>query len=287
MCNYCVAADLDEAFKVLASCPGKGRVIAGGTDLMVDLNKGRRQADVLVDITHIPGLAQIQINNNCVEIGAAVTFKMMRDCKFFQQYIPMLTEAASSVGAPAIQTSATWVGNLVQAMPAADGAIIALALEAEVCVVESGKVEWRSVSSLFAGPGISTIDSSRQIVTHLRFNLPTGSWGTAWQRIGRRAALTLPTINCATKIELACEHIQRATIALGPVASTPFRAHQAEAFLAGQPPSEVVFSEAARLAQVESNPRGNPLRASREYRLTIIPVLVHRALSIALERANK
>jgi carbon-monoxide dehydrogenase medium subunit len=125
------------------------------------------------------------------------------------------------------------------------------------------------------------------MITHLRFKVPDVAWGTAWQRIGRRAALTLPTINCAVKVELADEKIQHAVVALGPVASTPFRAKACEAFLVDQPPTQENFTEAGRLAQGEANPRGNPLRASREYRLSIIPVVVRRALEIACQRAKE
>jgi carbon-monoxide dehydrogenase medium subunit len=142
------------------------------------------------------------------------------------------------------------------------------------------------VESLFLAPGTSLIDSSRQIITHLRFALPDSAWGTAWQRIGRRTALTLPVLNCAVKLTMVDELIQQAVIALGPVAPRPVRVKGAEAFLTGKLPSAEVFAEAGRLAQSESEPRSNVLRASREYRLAIIPVLVQRALANAAMRAN-
>jgi carbon-monoxide dehydrogenase medium subunit len=124
------------------------------------------------------------------------------------------------------------------------------------------------------------------MLTHLRFKIPEGAWGTAWQRIGRRDALTLPVINCAVKVEMEGERIHSAVVALGPVATTPFRAHACEAFLEDQLPSQETFAEAGRIAQGEAEPRSNPLRASREYRLAIIPVVVRRALEIACQRAK-
>ena len=286
MIEYWRPATIEGALDLLASQPGGARIIAGGTDLLVDLRKGKVQAQVLVDITRIPELGEIRIEGGFVEVGAAVTFATIQEHAYFKRCIPMLSEAASSVGAPGIRSAATWVGNLVQAMPAADGAIVALALEAEARVVEADQAGWRPVDSLFAGPGQSAIDPCAQMITHLRFKVPEAAWGTAWQRVGRRAALTLPVINCAVKVELAGERIRSAVIALGPVAMKPFRAKECEAFLAGQLPSQEIFVEAGRLAQSEADPRSNPLRASRAYRLAVIPVVVRRALEIACQRAK-
>lgn len=288
MIEYCQPTTTKEALELLASHPGSARLIAGGTDLLVDLRKGKEQVKVLVDITRIPELGQIRVEGGFVEVGAAVTFANIQDNAYFKRCIPMLTEAASSVGAPGIRSTATWVGNLVQAMPAADGAIVALALEAEARVVGAGQASgWTPVASLFTGPGKSAIDPCTQMITHLRFKIPASAWGTAWQRIGRRTALTLPVINCAVKVELEHGRIRRAVVALGPVAETPFRAKGSEAFLEGQLASQEIFAEAGRLAQGEANPRSNPLRASREYRLAIIPVLVRRALDMACQRAKE
>ncbi len=286
MAEFCNPASMEEALDLLATHSGAARVIAGGTDLLIDLRKGKKQAQFLVDITRIPGLGEIRIENGFVEIGAAVTFAAIKEDTYLKRAVPMLSEAASSVGAMGIQTTATWIGNLVQAMPAADGAIVALALEAEARITEHGKVGWRAVNILFAGPGKSTVDFTRQVITHLRFKIPVTAWGTAWQRVGRRSALVLPTLNCAVKLEMDQERIGRAVVALGPVASTPFQARETEVFLAGKLPTQEIFAEAGRIAQNESNPRGNVLRASRAYRLAIIPVVIRRALSIAARRAQ-
>jgi carbon-monoxide dehydrogenase medium subunit len=156
--------------------------------------------------------------------------------------------------------------------------------------VDSDGAQWHDVESLFGGPGLSAVDPTRQLVTHVRFPFPdsasSGGWGTAWQRVGRRPSLVLPILNCAVKLRLENGRIAHATIALGPVAPRPFRAREAEAFLRGQPPTADRFEEAARLVQRASNPRSSVKRASREYRLAIIPTLVTEALSTAAERAN-
>lgn len=287
--QYLIPNSIEEAVRLLESHSGQAQIIAGGTDIMADLRQKKIRPRCLVDITRIPGLDQIKITEDFVEAGAAVTFAALKASPFLNQcQAHALADAARSVGAPGIQNAATWVGNIVQAMPAADGAIVAIALEAEARIVDSHGVEWRSVESLFDGPGVPVIDSSHQFVTHIRFPRPKSPWGTAWKRIGRRPSLVLPILNCAVKVCLdpPSTQIEHSTIALGPVAPRPFRAREAEAFLRGRWPTREVFVQAARIAQAESNPRSSVMRASREYRLDVVLTLVSDALTVAMERAR-
>ena len=288
MRQYLIPGSIEEAIHLLETHHGQARLIAGGTDVLPDIRQGKRNPRCLVDITRIPELKQIEVTDKFVKVGAAVTFAEIKDSPFLNQHMHALADAARSVGAIGIQTAATWVGNIVQAMPAADGAIVALALEAEARIIDSHNTEWRPVETLFLGPGASTIDPTRQLVTHIRFPSTSTLTSTSWQRIGRRSSLVLPILNCAVKLSIIPDgtRIERATIALGPVAPRPFRARQAEAFLQEQAPVEEVFAQAARIAQKESQPRSSLMRASREYRLAIIPAMVSDALSVAAERAS-
>lgn len=286
MTDYCLPASPEEAISLLARHEGQALIIAGGTDLLPDMRKGKRAPRCLVDITRIRELQRIEVSQGQVQVGAAVTFAELAAHPYLQAHVHALVDAARSVGAVAIQSSATWAGNIVQAMPAADGAIVALALEAEARILDMEGTCWRPVAALFAGPGCSVIDPARQLLTHLRFALPTAPYGTAWQRIGRRASLALPILNCAARIVLAGERIASATLALGPVAPCPWRACQAEAFLAGRLPGAEVFAEAVRIAGGESDPRSSVMRASREYRLAVLPAVVADALSLAARRAR-
>ena len=285
---YLSPATIDEAAQILADWDGTARVIAGGTDLMLELKKGKIQPGCLVSTDRIGGLDEISIEPGFVVVGAAVTFATLKDHPYLNRYFHALTEAARSVGTLSVQNLATLAGNLVNAMPAADGTVAAIALEAEVHVVDTKHAAWIPVESLFLGPGQSRIDPTRQLLTHIRFPRCESRRGTAWARLGRRPSLTLPILNCAVSVFLDEPGlvIQKARIVLGPVAPVPFRACQAEQFLAGRPISAETLEQAARIAQSETNPRGNILRASREYRLTAIPVMVEESLAIAIQRAS-
>ncbi len=323
MTEYLIPNTIGEAIALLSEHNGHARVIAGGTDVLPDLRKGKHAPACLVDVTRIPELTSIKIEpgaetpasdenapavsrqpsavsrqpsavgtlpTGCsayVTIGAAVTFAMLREHPYLQRHVHALVEAAASVGAAPIQAAATWGGNLVQAMPAADGAISAIALDAALHVADAAGGRWLPVLGTFLGPGRSAIDPTRQLITAVRFAIPATPWGTAWRRAGRRPSLILPTLNCAVKLVLSADgsRITAAAIALGPVASCPHRAAEAEAFLVGRAPGPEAFAEAAHLAQHDADPRTSIHRASREYRLAILPVLVEEALGMAAERA--
>ncbi|MFO7741600.1 MAG: FAD binding domain-containing protein [Anaerolineae bacterium] len=296
--DYRYPGSVEEAIECLEAGEGAAWVIAGGTDVLPDIRKGAIAPQCLVDVTRIPELRRIEIGEDLVTVGATVTFAVIRGHPFLTEHVHALVEAARSVGAGPIQNVATWVGNIVQGMPAADGAVVAIALDAEACIVDRDGARWQAVESLFAGPGVSTVDPTRQIVTAIRFPRPDARTGTAWRRVGRRSALVLPILNCAVRVELAGEgdagpgagvedgRIADVAIALGPVAPVPFRARKAEGFLRGRAPRREILEQGAQIARDEANPRTSAMRASRGYRLEVLPVLVTDALATAVGRGG-
>jgi CO/xanthine dehydrogenase FAD-binding subunit len=287
--EYFFPATVQEAVQALASWKGEARVIAGGTDLMLDLEKNKISPRCFVSTDRIHGLNEIRLEDNFVVIGSAVTFVNLKDHAYINQHVHVLADAARSVGSLSIQNVATLAGNIVNAMPAADGVMASIALDAEVHIVDVEHAEWTPLDSLFLGPGSSSIDPTRQLVTGIRFPRCEHRRGTSWYRLGRRPSLTLPILNCAVNIFLdeSGKTITRARIAIGPVAPRPFRAREADQFLEGRLVSDENLKQAAEIAQRETNPRGNILRASRDYRLATIPVIVENALACAVQRAQQ
>ena len=285
--DFLLPTTIEEAIEILAAHNGQARILAGGTDLMLEMHKGQVAPTALIDITRIPELNRIEVGDEWVTAGAAVTFAILQDSPFLCERVPALVEAASSVGAKPIQAMATWAGNIAQAMPAADGAVVAVALGAEARVVDRNGARWLPVEELYQGVKSSALDSTRQMISHLRFRKPGERWGCAWRRIARRPSLSLPILNCAATIQFALDGvIVTVTIALGPVAALPFRARRAEKFLVGCTASVETLHQAAEIAQSECHPRSNPLRASADYRAALVPVIVRDALSQAVERAK-
>ena len=285
---YEMPESIEEALEILARYEGRARIIAGGTDLVIELQEGKCSAECLVDVTRIPGLDTIERRDDQLVLGANVTFRQVKESALVHEHARVLAEAAGTVGALQIQTMATLAGNIVSALPAADGAVALVTLDAEAEVADAEGREWRPLGELFLGPGQSAVNPTRQMITAIRFAVPQGRHGSAWERIGRRRALVLPILNCAVSLALdgGGGQIARARLGLGPVAPVPFRARQTEAFLQGQPATEEIFQQAGEIACGEAKPRTSLLRASKEYRVEVLKVLVRRGLARAAEEAR-
>jgi len=287
--DYLFPHSVDEALDMLQRCAGAGRIIAGGTDLMLDIKQGRRAVDTFVDITRIPELRGIRaLDDGTIWIGAATTHREIWESELIQARAAVLAQACRRVGALQIQSVGTLGGNVVNAMPAADGSIALAALSAEAEIATLSGRRWLPLSEIFSQPGVCKIEPSAQILTALRFRALGRRAGSAFQRLARRRALSLPMLNCGVVVQLnpAGDHFEFAAIALGPVAPVPWRAAAAEAFLAGAPADDATLRQAADLTLQGAEPRTSILRASREYRLEIIRVLTRRALEQAVAQAR-
>jgi len=284
--DYLFPSSIQEALDLLAFHQGRARLIAGGTDLVLQSQRGQCLSEVMVDITRIPNLDFIEEREGWVYLGALVTHAQVAASPLIRQRAPVLAAACYSVGSPQIRNVGTLVGNVVNAMPAADGAIALFALDAEVEVTTLEGNRWLPIASLYRDIGVCAVNACAEMVTALRFHpLPAG-YGSAFERLARRRALTLPILNVAVVIGQKGGRISEARIAIGPVAPTPFRAAEAEAFLVGQLPDAAVFAQAARRAAEAARPRDSLLRGSREYRIAMVEVLVRRALTRAIENGT-
>jgi carbon-monoxide dehydrogenase medium subunit len=190
------------------------------------------------------------------------------------------------MGSPQIRNVGTLVGNVVNAMPAADGAIALLALGAELEIASLEGRRWAPIETLYEGPGRSKVDSSREMVTAIRFSALGQNQGSAFVRLARRKAMALPVLNVAVVITLNGGLFQDAHVAMGPVAPTPFRARGAEEMLRSAPATQEMIQQAAEVAASEARPRSSLLRASAAYRKETLAVLVRRALERALLQAQ-
>ena len=284
--DYLFPQSVEEALDMLKARGGDARIIAGGTDLALQRQHGRSPATVVVDITRIPGLDQIEERDGHIYLGARVTHAQVAASPLIRSRAGVLAEACGSVGGPQIRNVGTLVGNVVNALPAADGAIGLTALDAQAEVTERTGRRWTPMADLYVGVGRCTVDSCQAMITQLRFKALSEGEGSAFERLAKRKALILPILNAAVVVGQDGGAIQSARIAIGPVATTPFVATAAAEWLLGQAPDAAAAANAAKLAAQAAEPRYSLLRGSAEYRKSMVEVLVRRALTRALALAS-
>ena len=286
--KYLLPTSIEKALEMLEEHQGQARVIAGGTDLIPQLKSKEREVQCLVDISRLDELEGIQLEGDVIRIGAGVTHQQLASSDLIREKATVLAEGASEVGSPQIRYMGTVGGNVVNAQPAADTVIPLLALEAEAEIASSQETRLVPLESLFLRPGQSAVDASAEILVSLQFQPLDGNEGSAFARLAKRKALSLPVLNAAVVVELNGDGtvFEEARLALGPVALTPFRARKAEEALRGKAVEGEAIQSAMEIAAQEAQPRSNPLRASREYRQEMVKVLLRRALERAVQVAQ-
>lgn len=284
--EYLSPTSVPEALDILKFYKGQARIVAGGTDLILDLKEQIRQVKCLVDISGIAELNTIDLDGDNVKIGATVTHRQVASSKFIQEHASVLAEAAFAIGSPQIRNRGTVVGNVVNAQPAADTAVALFALEAEAQIISGNGSRLVRIEELYQGIGVSKVDSTVEIVTALYFKSLRNSQGSAFIRLAQRKALALPMLNVAVVVTAQDGHFEEARIVVAPVAPVPFRSRKAEAALRDAVISLESINTAAELAASEAQPRDSDLRGSAEYRKEMVRVLVRRALEQAVQKTK-
>jgi carbon-monoxide dehydrogenase medium subunit len=295
--EYYRPISLADALAILAYHGAAAKVVAGGTDLILEMQQGQPPAEpvaALVDVTRVEGLDAIAERDGMLWIGAAVTHAQIERSALLRRHATALVESCSVVGGPQVRNVATLGGNVAHALPAADGTIGLLAMGAEAQVVtfapalDGGlRSDWAPLSDLFAGPGRNTLQHG-QLIAGFRIPLLEPRSGSAFDRIMRPQGVALPILGLAARLTLDadCRRATDATIAVGPAGPVPFRARQSEAALCAAPDAEDALEAVLSAAHGEVAFRTSKHRASRAYRDEMLDVLLRRVLTRALERAR-
>ncbi|TEU12059.1 MAG: xanthine dehydrogenase family protein subunit M [Anaerolineales bacterium] len=286
--EYLVPTSLEEALAMLKERRGQARVIAGGTDLIIQLKKKEVIAKCLVDVTNLDELRGIELEDGFIRIGACVTHQELASSSLIRERAAALAGGASQVGSPQIRHMGTVGGNIVNAQPAADTVVPLVALEAEVEVATATGTRREPLGGLCVGPGQCTVDATAEILTAVRFRALGPDQGSAFERLAKRKALALPILNTAAVVILnnGGDTFQEVRLAVGPVAPTPFRARKAEEALRGAAVEVQAIAAAMELAAQEAQPRSNPVRGSQEYRQEMVKVLLRRSIERAVQVAR-
>ncbi len=277
---------VDEALRALTSAPGLALPIAGGTDLILDLRQGRHEpVHTLVDVTAIPEMTTLEIREGELYVGAAVPLSRVAVSPLVKEHARALSEACALIGGPQVRNVATLGGNVAHALPAADGTIALVALNARAEVASLDGCRRVPLLELFRGPGQSALRAGELI---LGFVLPLRASGqsSAFRRVMRPQGVALPILNMAVFVAREGDEVADIRIAVGPSGPTPRRAIAAEDALRGRPLSDENVEAALAALLTESRFRTSPLRASAAYRRHLVGVLLKDTLETAWERAG-
>ncbi|MFH1137954.1 MAG: xanthine dehydrogenase family protein subunit M [Pseudomonadota bacterium] len=280
-------SSLEEACLLLKKHRDKAKVLAGGTDLLVNMKRKILSPPHLVALDRTSGLADIALCGEVLEIGALATASALASSPTVLQTVPVLALGAGKIGSPLIRNRATVGGNLVSARPAGDTAPPLMALGAVVVLQSAAGVRETSLDEFFLGPG-QTIMTPEEILIGIRIPVPGPGTGGGYEKLGLRAALEIAIVNVAAVIKLNStgKKIDSARVVLGAVAPRPIRSPRAEEALIGKPAGPKALEKAAAAAVEDARPISDH-RGSAEYRRLMVEVLTRRALVSALENARQ
>lgn len=285
--EYRQPKSLAEAIEDLTTATAPAVPIAGGTDLLLDMRQGRHSpVHTLIDLTNVTEMNTIEVQEESLFIGASVPINQIIKNSLVQSNGQALIEACDLIAGPQVRNIATLGGNVAHALPAADGTIALLALDAAAKVAFPGGVRQMQFKDLFLGPGKSSIDKTKELIVGLSIPLAKPGQSSAFKRIMRPQGVALPILNCAVWVEREGNRIIHSRIAVGPGGPTPFRGTQAERFLEGQEFNDENLSKATEVLLEQGSFRTSPRRATSEYRKGILPALFQGTFKEAWSRAS-
>ena len=276
--NYLEATTIKEAVSLLGKYDGKARVMAGGTDLLVQIRNKAIKPEYVVDIGYIPKLDYIEYDDKQgLKIGALTPIQAMEKSDRLQRQYPVLTQAAGLLGSMAIRNVATIGGNLCNAAPSADNAPSLIGLSAKARIIGPDGERLVPLEGFCTGPGC-TVFKKGEILVEIQVPSPPAGAKGVYLKHGR-SAIDLAVVGVAVIMVLeggdTCRDIK---VVLGAVAPTPLRAKKAEGVLIGKKVEAALIEKAAQTASEEARPITD-VRASAEYRREMVKVLTRRALN--------
>jgi len=283
--EFVKAKDAGHAVALLAKHGREAKILAGGTDLLVELKSAAHAPAAVIDISRVAELKGIAVTDEGLRLGALVTHSEIIGSALIREVFPGLADAARSIGAVQTRNLATLGGNLMSCVPSMDSGPMLLALDARVTVESPGGRRRIPLNELFVGPRKTSLGPDELLVEIV---IPKRHLGkpAAFQKFGLRKGQALALVNAAASfwIDRDKNSFREIRIALGAVAPTVIRAAKAEAYLEGRPITLEAMIEAGRIAATEAKPISD-FRASAGYRHDLTAVLARRALESAYARA--
>jgi carbon-monoxide dehydrogenase medium subunit len=275
--DYFEPKTINEALALLAKHGAEAKVIAGGTDVMVDI-KYKEEPGCLINIKKIPGLGAIRENGGSLRIGALTTIRDLETSGLVRDKLPVLWEASHQFASLQIRNTATIGGNICRASPSGETLTPLLVLDAKAKIAFTDGEKTEPFASFFQGPGKSSV-GSKGLLTGIDVPYPAQGSRGVYLKHAVRGAMDIAMVGVAVLItpDAAKNSLQDVRIGLGAVAPTPLRASKTESLLHGKPLTAALLKEAAAMAASESSPISDQ-RSSAEYRRWIVEALTRRGL---------
>ena len=258
--EYLLPGSLPEALDMLDRFKGKARVIAGGTDVIPELRRRDLQVKALVDISRIPGMNAIEKDGRHIILGGLVTHGQVASSSLIREKAGLLADGAAAVGSPQIRNIATVAGNLVSGRPAADTSIPLLALEASVTIASKKGERVVPLTEFFVSLGETVLDSSREVLTRIRFQGLRPDQGGCYLRLSKRRALSLPVLVAAAvvTVDSNARVFKKAADRLGTGGPHPFSGQGQRGRTAGRSPEPGGHPKGRRIGRPGMPSPGQP-----------------------------
>ena len=277
--EYINALSIEEVTRILAEKQERARIVAGGTDLILELERGvRKGVDTLIDVTRIPQLNQITLDeDDVIHLGALVTHNDCAASKLIRARAYPLARAAWEVGAPQIRNRGTIAGNLITGSPANDTITPLMALGAKVTLVSAKKTRVVPLKKFYTGVR-KTVMQADEMLVEISFPALTKTQRGAFIKLALRRAQAISLVNATIILDLKSDTVKSASITLGAVTPIITHATKAENFLVGKKLNEKNIAAAAELAMKSAKPIDD-VRSSASYRREMVRVITQRGLT--------
>ncbi len=276
--EYINATSVEQVLQILAENGKRARVVAGGTDLLLEIERGvRKGIDILVDVTRIPGLDQITLDEEeTIHIGPLVTHNHCVASKLLVERALPLAQAAWEVGAPQIRNRGTVAGNLITASPANDTITPLMALGARVRLISTSGERSLSLQDFYTGVR-KTVMRPDEMLIDISFPALKANQRGTFIKLGLRRAQAISLVDVALVLTMQADRIEKASITLGSVTPVIVHAVQAENYLVGRTLDEAVIGRAADLAEAAASPIDD-VRSPADYRSEMVRICTLRGL---------
>jgi xanthine dehydrogenase FAD-binding subunit len=281
------ATSVQNAVELMQAHPS-AVLIAGGSDVLIKMREGKLAGAELISLYKLDELREVTIDSDgALRIGPMTSFSHATKSPVLQKYMPVLGEAADTVGGPQLRNIGTLGGNICNGVTSADTASTQVAYDADLEIASVNGTRRMSIHDFYKGPGKVALEPGELLTAIL---IPKESYENCFGyyiKYAMRNAMDIATIGCSVNVVLSADKktIQRARIAYGVAGPVPMRAKTAEAALAGQPVGEAAIEIVGKEVQNDVNPRTS-WRASADFRRQIISETARRGLKAAIERAG-